>query len=145
MGVASRSGTLSYEFVSRLSAAGIGQSTCIGVGGDRIVGLRFRNALELFEQDGQTKAVLLIGEIGGTMEEEAADLVAAGAIRKPVIAYVAGHTAPEGTKVGHAGAIVEGARGTMKSKIEALSRAGIHLAHRPAEVIEMAGRVLTKK
>jgi len=145
MGLASRSGTLSYEFVSRLTAAGIGQSTCIGVGGDRIVGLRFKNALELFEKDQQTKAVLLVGEIGGTMEEEAADLVAGGAIRKPVIAYVAGHTAPEGTKVGHAGAIVENGRGTMKSKIEALTGAGIHLARRPAEAIEYARKVLNGK
>ena len=142
MGVLSRSGTLTYEFVSRLSAAGIGQSTCIGVGGDRIVGLRFSDALPLFEQDPHTEAVLLVGEIGGTMEEEAADLVAGGAITKPVIAYVAGHTAPEGTKVGHAGAIVEGSRGTMKRKIEALTNAGIYLARRPAEAIEWAGKVL---
>ncbi|MEW6265841.1 MAG: succinate--CoA ligase subunit alpha [Thermodesulfobacteriota bacterium] len=145
VGLASRSGTLTYEFVSRLTAAGIGQSTCIGVGGDRIVGLRFREALEFFERDDQTKAVLLVGEIGGTMEEEAAELVASGAIRKPVIAYVAGHTAPEGTKLGHAGAIVDGSRGTTTGKIEALRRAGIYLARRPAEAIELARTVLEKK
>jgi succinyl-CoA synthetase alpha subunit len=145
MGVASRSGTLSYEFVSRLSAAGIGQSTCIGVGGDRIVGLRFGDALKLFEQDDQTEAVLLVGEIGGTMEEEAAELYGAGIIHKPVIAYVAGHTAPEGTKVGHAGAIVDGSRGTIKSKIEALTGGGIHLARRPGEAIELAKKVLKRR
>jgi succinyl-CoA synthetase alpha subunit len=145
MGVASRSGTLTYEFVSRLTAAGIGQSTCIGVGGDRIVGLRFTEALKLFEQDAQTKAVLLVGEIGGTMEEEAAELASKGTISKPVIAYVAGHTAPEGTKVGHAGAIVDGSRGTIKSKIEALTRAGIYCARRPAEVIQLAGKALKNR
>jgi len=145
IGMASRSGTLTYEFVSRLTAAGIGQSTCIGVGGDRIVGLRFGDALKLFEKDPGTQGVLLVGEIGGTMEEEAAELVAAGKIRKPVFAYVAGHTAPEGTKVGHAGAIVHGARGTMKSKIEALTGAGVHFAQRPAEAIELVRKVLGKR
>jgi succinyl-CoA synthetase alpha subunit len=145
MGVASRSGTLTYEFVSRLTAAGIGQSTCIGVGGDRIVGLRFTEALKLFERDAQTKAVLLVGEIGGTMEEEAAELVSSGTISKPVIAYVAGHTAPEGTKVGHAGAIVDGSRGTIKTKIEALTKAGVYCARRPAEAIEFAGKALKKR
>jgi succinyl-CoA synthetase alpha subunit len=142
IGLASRSGTLTYEFASRLTAAGLGQSTCIGVGGDRIVGLRFSEALERFEADGQTEAVILIGEIGGTMEEEAAELVAAGRVNKPVIAFIAGSTAPEGTKVGHAGAIVDGGRGTITSKHEALARAGVGVARRPVEVIRMAGEVL---
>jgi succinyl-CoA synthetase alpha subunit len=145
IGVASRSGTLTYEFVSRLTAAGIGQSTCIGVGGDRLVGLRFGDALKLFEEDDGTEGVLLVGEIGGTMEEEAAELVGTGKIKKPVFAYVAGHTAPEGTKVGHAGAIVHGARGTMKSKVDALTGAGIHFARRPAETIELVKKVLGKR
>jgi len=137
VGLASRSGTLTYEFVSRLTAAGLGQSTCIGVGGDRIVGLRFREALRKFQDDPQTEAVVLVGEIGGTMEEEAAELVASGAVTKPVVTYVAGHTAPEGTKVGHAGAIVSGTRGTMKSKLAAFERAGIKVALEPAQVVEL--------
>ncbi|MCB2190575.1 MAG: succinate--CoA ligase subunit alpha [Deltaproteobacteria bacterium] len=137
IGLASRSGTLTYEFVSRLTAAGLGQSTCIGVGGDRIVGLRFRDALQKFQDDPQTEAVVLVGEIGGTMEEEAAELVASGAVTKPVVTYVAGHTAPEGTKVGHAGAIVSGTRGTMKSKLTAFERAGIRVALQPAQVVEL--------
>jgi succinyl-CoA synthetase alpha subunit len=142
MGVASRSGTLTYELVSRLTAAGIGQSTVIGVGGDRMVGLRFAGILQRYEQDPGTKAVLLVGEIGGTMEEEAADLIKDGQIKKPVIAYLAGQTAPEGTKMGHAGAIVDGGRGSMKSKIEALKEAGVEVAGQPAEAISMARRIL---
>lgn len=142
VGLASRSGTLTYEFASRLTDAGLGQSTCIGVGGDRIVGLRFKEALQLFQADPQTEAVLLVGEIGGTMEEEAAELVASGAVTKPVIAYIAGHTAPEGTKVGHAGAIVAGSRGTIKSKLEAFERAGIKVANRPAEVVDLVRQAL---
>lgn len=137
IGLLSRSGTLTYEFVSRLTAAGLGQSTCIGVGGDRIVGLRFRDALRLFEADPQTEAVVLIGEIGGTMEEEAAELVASGEVTKPVVAYVAGHSAPEGTKVGHAGAIVTGSRGSMKSKIAAFEQAGVRFARKPTQVVDL--------
>ena len=138
MGVASRSGTLTYELVSRLTAAGLGQSTCIGVGGDRLVGLRFADALLRFEKDEQTRAVLLVGEIGGTMEEEAAEVVKSGQISKPVIAYLAGHTAPDGIKLGHAGAIIDGGRGAMKTKIQALIDAGVQVARQPAEAIEMA-------
>ena len=138
MGVASRSGTLTYELVSRLTAAGIGQSTVIGVGGDRMVGLRFADALLRYEEDPGTKAVLLVGEIGGTMEEEAAGLLAVGKIKKPVIAYLAGQTAPEGTKMGHAGAIVDGGRGSMKSKIQSFSDAGVRVAKQPAEAITLA-------
>ena len=137
IGLASRSGTLTYEFVSRLTSAGLGQSTCIGVGGDRIVGLRFREVLQKFETDPHTEAIVMVGEIGGTMEEEAAELVASGAVSKPVVAYVAGHTAPEGTKVGHAGAIVTGTRGTMKSKLAAFDEAGIKAALEPAQVVEL--------
>lgn len=144
MGVASRSGTLTYELVSRLTAEGIGQSTVIGVGGDRMVGLRFADALLRYEQDPGTKAVLLVGEIGGTMEEEAAELVRSGKVSKPVMAYLAGQTAPEGTKMGHAGAIVAGGRGSMKNKIKALSEAGIQVASQPAHAIEMAKKALGK-
>ncbi len=142
IGVASRSGTLTYELVSRLTAAGLGQSTCIGVGGDRMVGLRFADALPRFEQDPGTEAVLLVGEIGGTMEEEAAELVKDGRITKPVVAYLAGHTAPEGIKLGHAGAIVAGGRGAMKTKIQALRDAGVRVAGQPAEAIELVRRAV---
>ena len=142
MGVASRSGTLTYELVSRLSAAGLGQSTCIGVGGDRLVGLRFAEALERFEEDEATRAVLLVGEIGGSMEEEAAELIKSGRIKKPVIAYLAGQTAPEGTKLGHAGAIVAAGRGAMKTKLKALAESGVKVARQPAEAIILADKVL---
>ena len=142
MGLASRSGTLTYELVSRLTAAGLGQSTCIGVGGDRMVGLRFADVLLRFEDDPQTHAVMLVGEIGGTMEEEAAELVGSGRVSKPVIAYLAGQTAPEGMKLGHAGAIVDGGRGAMKTKIQALRKGGVLVAGQPAEAIELARQAL---
>lgn len=140
MGVLSRSGTLTYELVSRLTRAGIGQSTCIGVGGDRMVGLRFKDALERFQEDDRTGAVLIVGEIGGTMEEEAAEFIQAGGFTKPVIAYLAGRTAPKGTKLGHAGAIIDEGRGSMESKVEALTRAGVALADYPAQAIELASK-----
>jgi len=144
IGVASRSGTLTYELVSRLTASGLGQATCIGVGGDRIVGLRFEEALRLFEKDIRTKAVLLIGEIGGSMEEEAAEAIQEGLFQKPVFAYFAGYTAPEGTKVGHAGAIVQGSRGSMASKVKALKGAGVMLARQPADVVNIAKKALER-
>jgi succinyl-CoA synthetase alpha subunit len=137
VGVASRSGTLTYEFVSRLTGAGLGQSTVIGVGGDRIVGLRFRNALKLFEEDPSTKAVLLVGEIGGSMEEEAGELIVRGEVRKPVFAYIAGYTAPEGKRLGHAGAIIAGSGGTVESKVRTLRQSGAHVGRTIAEVVEM--------
>lgn len=137
VGVASRSGTLTYELVSRLSGAGLGQSTVIGVGGDRIVGLRFRRVLGLFEQDPGTSAVLLIGEIGGSMEEEAAELVAGGEIKKPVFVYIAGVTAPEGQRIGHAGAIIAESGGSVKSKASVLREAGVRVGGTIAEVIRM--------
>ena len=142
MGVLSRSGTLTYELVSRLTAAGIGQSTCIGVGGDRIVGLRFKDALKRFQMDKETKAVLIVGEIGGTMEEEAAEFIETGGFTKPVIAYLAGRTAPKGTKLGHAGAIIDEGRGSMESKVEALAKAGVMIADYPAQAIEMAAKAI---
>lgn len=142
VGVASRSGTLTYELVSRLTAAGLGQSTVIGVGGDRIVGLRFVQALRLFEQDPGTQAVLLIGEIGGSMEEEAAELIATGEIQKPVFAYLAGHTAPEGQRVGHAGAIIDNSSGTTQGKIRTLEEAGVHVGRTIAQVVHMMAATL---
>ncbi|MBI5606798.1 MAG: succinate--CoA ligase subunit alpha [Deltaproteobacteria bacterium] len=137
VGVASRSGTLTYELVSRLTAAGLGQSTVIGVGGDRIVGLRFSSVLKLFEEDPNTKAMLLVGEIGGTMEEEAAELIARGEIRKPVFVYIAGSTAPEGQRIGHAGAIIAGAGSSVHSKVAVLRQAGVQVGTTIAGVIEM--------
>ena len=137
MGVASRSGTLTYEFVSRLTAAGLGQSTVIGAGGDRMVGLRFREALKLFEADPGTRAVLLVGEIGGSMEEEAAEIIARGEIRKPVFVYIAGHTAPEGKRLGHAGAIIAGSGGTVAGKLKSLEQSGARVGNTIAGVIEM--------
>jgi succinyl-CoA synthetase alpha subunit len=137
IGVASRSGTLTYELVSRLTAAGLGQSTVIGVGGDRIVGLRFGDALRLFEKDADTRAVLLVGEIGGVMEEEAAELIARREIQKPVFVYIAGSTAPEGQRIGHAGAIIAGSEGTVQGKIKSLREAGARVGTTIAEVIEM--------
>ncbi|MGA2465725.1 MAG: succinate--CoA ligase subunit alpha [Thermodesulfobacteriota bacterium] len=137
IGVCSRSGTLTYELVMRLTAAGLGQSTVIGVGGDRIIGLRFRDALKLFEEDSKTKATLLIGEIGGSMEEEVGEMVARGDIRKPVFVYIAGSTAPEGQRVGHAGAIIAGSGGSVEGKVKTLQQAGVHVGTTIAEVIEM--------
>jgi len=137
VGVASRSGTLTYEIVSRLTLAGIGQTTCVGVGGDPIVGTGFAEILEKFESDPATGCILLIGEIGGSMEEEAAELKAIGKITKPVVAYIAGRTAPKDKKVGHAGAIVSRGKGSIESKLESFERAGIPVASVPGEVVDL--------
>ena len=142
IGVASRSGTLTYEIVSRLTLAGIGQTTCLGVGGDPIIGLSFSKALSLFEKDQDTKAILLIGEIGGTMEEDASELLKKGGISKPIFAYIAGRTAPVGKRVGHAGAIIEGDRGTIESKLQAFESAGIPVAFTPADIVGIARKIL---
>lgn len=142
VGVASRSGTLTYEIVSRLTRAGIGQSTCVGIGGDPIIGSSFADVLKFFQNDPETKAILLIGEIGGTMEEEAADLVEKGEITKLVVAYLAGRTAPADKKMGHAGAIIAGGRGTIASKLEAFQRASIPVAAVPNDVVPLIKNVL---
>lgn len=144
IGVMSRSGTLTYEIVSRLTLAGIGQTTCVGVGGDAIVGTTFATMLKKFEDDRNTKSVLLIGEIGGSMEEEAAELRIKGKITKPVVAYLAGRTAPKDKKVGHAGAIVSAGRGSIKSKLEAFDRADIPVAAYPDEVVDLISKTLEK-
>lgn len=133
VGVISRSGTLTYEAVWQLTRLGLGQSTCVGLGGDPIVGTSFVDLLEMFAQDPQTEAVLLIGEIGGTAEEEAAALVRER-FRKPVAAFIAGRTAPPGKRMGHAGAIISGARGTAAEKLAALEAAGIQIAQSPADM-----------
>ena len=144
VGVASRSGTLTYEIALGLSAVGLGQSTCVGLGGDPIVGLSFVDMLRRFDEDGQTKAVALIGEIGGNLEELAAEFVASGGFGKPVVAFVAGRTAPSGKRMGHAGAIIMGRAGTAQSKIEAFLDAGVRVAEKPSDVarilVEELGR-----
>jgi succinyl-CoA synthetase alpha subunit len=137
--VVSRSGTLTYEAVAQLSEQGIGQSTCIGVGGDPIIGTTFVDVLRLFEQDIETKLVVLIGEIGGTAEQEAADYIRE--MTKPVVAFVAGSSAPPGRRMGHAGAIITGSSGTAAEKIVALSAAGATIAPSPAEIGSVAQKV----
>ena len=133
VGVVSRSGTLTYEVVSQLTSMGIGQSTCVGIGGDALPGSTFVNILELFEEDQDTKAVVLIGEIGGTMEQEAAEFIS-HKMTKPVVVFIAGSTAPPGKRMGHAGAIITGSAGRASEKIKALSQAGATIAPSPAEV-----------
>jgi len=133
VGVLSRSGTLTYEAVDQLTRLGIGQSTCIGIGGDPVVGTTFSDALDLFEKDGSTEAVVLIGEIGGGAEEDAARFVGER-MTKPVAAFIAGRTAPEGRRMGHAGAIIAGGRGTAPEKVQALEDAGVFVAKSPAEI-----------
>jgi succinyl-CoA synthetase alpha subunit len=133
VGVVSRSGTLTYEAVHQLTLLGIGQSTCIGIGGDPIIGLGHLDALRLFQDDPCTEAVILIGEIGGTAEEEAATFVREH-MTKPVVAFVAGQTAPPGKRMGHAGAIISGGRGTAADKIKAFEAAGLRVAKSPAEL-----------
>ena len=140
--VLSRSGTLTYEAVYQLTGLGLGQSTCIGVGGDPIIGSTFLSLLKLLAEDDGTEAVVLIGEIGGSAEEEAAEWVRASGFAKPVVAFVAGRTAPPGRRMGHAGAIIAGGQGTAESKIEALKAAGIHVTDSPAKIGETMKQVL---
>jgi succinyl-CoA synthetase alpha subunit len=133
VGVVSRSGTLTYEVVFQLSRNGFGQSTCLGIGGDPLIGTNFIDALGLFQKDPETKAVVLIGEIGGTDEEEAASFISEK-VNKPVVAFIAGQTAPPGKRMGHAGAIVSGGTGTAAEKIEAFKKVGVPVAKIPSEI-----------
>jgi succinyl-CoA synthetase alpha subunit len=141
VGVVSRSGTLTYEVVDQLTRAGVGQSTCIGIGGDPVIGTKFVDVLELFEKDPQTECVVMIGEIGGTDEEVAAEWISAH-MSKPVVGFIAGASAPPGRRMGHAGAIVSGGTGKAEDKIAALTRVGVKVAVTPTEIGRLvAGRV----
>jgi succinyl-CoA synthetase alpha subunit len=143
VGIVSRSGTLTYQALHELTQQGIGQTTCVGIGGDPVPGTSFVDCLERFEADPETGAVMLIGEIGGTGEEEAAEYVGAH-MSKPVVAYVAGVTAPPGRKMGHAGAIVSGNKGTAKAKMDALREAGAQVGQNPSEAGELMAHVVRK-
>jgi succinyl-CoA synthetase alpha subunit len=143
VGVVSRSGTLTYEAVWQITSQGLGQSTCIGVGGDPIHGLTLQQAVEYLHADPDTHAIVLIGEIGGSEEEEAAEYIRAR-VKKPVVGFIAGATAPPGRRMGHAGAIISGGHGTAQEKIEALKKAGIRVAHTLAEIGEQVAQVLGK-
>jgi succinyl-CoA synthetase alpha subunit len=143
VGVVSRSGTLTYEAVGQLTHLGIGQSTCIGIGGDPIIGTSFLDAIRLFNDDPDTHAIIMIGEIGGNAEQQAAEFVR-GHVRKPVVGFIAGQTAPPGRRMGHAGAIISGGTGTAKEKYEVMGAAGIHCVQSPADIGQTLAGVLRK-
>jgi len=144
VGVVSRSGTLTYEAVAQLTALGIGQTTCIGIGGDPIIGTNHTDALRLFNEDPATEAIVMIGEIGGSAEEEAASYVKAH-VKKPVVGFIAGQTAPPGRRMGHAGAIIAGGKGTAAEKMKAMAAAGIRVVRSPADIGAAVAEALEKK
>jgi len=144
VGLVSRSGTLTYEVVHQLTGAGLGQTTCVGIGGDPVIGTNFIDTLELFDADPHTEAIVLIGEIGGTDEEEAADFIRRR-VHKPVIAFIAGQTAPPGKRMGHAGAIISGGSGTAAEKMAAFEAAGVPVARIPSEIPELVKQALERR
>ena len=144
VGLISRSGTLTYEAVWQVTDLGLGQSSCIGIGGDPLIGTRFIDAMLMFNEDDATEAVIMIGEIGGTAEEEAAEYVRKN-VKKPVIGFIAGRTAPPGRRMGHAGAIISGGKGTAAEKMKAMKKAGIHVVDSPAKIGEMVQKVLPRR
>jgi succinyl-CoA synthetase alpha subunit len=143
VGVVSRSGTLTYEAVDQLTRLGIGQSTCIGIGGDPIIGTTHLDSVRLFNDDPDTHAIVMIGEIGGNAEQLAAEYVGKN-VRKPVVGFIAGQTAPPGRRMGHAGAIISGGTGTAEEKYEAMAAAGIHCVKSPADIGQTVAAVLGK-
>jgi succinyl-CoA synthetase alpha subunit len=143
IGMVSRSGTLTYEIAAGLTRKNLGQSTCIGLGGDPITGLNFLDALRMFEEDPQTRAVVLIGEIGGNLEELAAEYIVREKYSKPIVAFIAGRSAPSGKRMGHAGAIVMGKAGTAESKIEKFKNAGVKVAEKPSDVPELLMKLVS--